>query len=248
MDDLIPLTDFDLRQFPQVSEDEKADFILYTNKFERINFTKEAIVSDLVQPHKAHPGTAGQYRALNLILQLATDPLLVPINKPVTHNHSLINSFLGLNYCKRTSYMISIGVVKNLITFLIIHISKILESIRIEEKVLGSRKMPEPSQIKILLCDAFNEYINVYKTYAEHLNNPRMMEFKDWKKLETACYKLNLRICCIKPFKDGSNRVGRLTENLLRLNVGLKFKTFDDSKDLLDDIWKLQDSGYRRKD
>jgi hypothetical protein len=246
MDDRIPLTDFDLRQFPAITEDDKADFIIHTNKFERIYLTKENVVSDLVQPQKASPAVAGQYRAINLIQHLATNPNLIPLHKPVTNNSfdKLFDWFKLLHKNILYDFYLRGEQYNNFIDYPML---KEIGVYRYEDKILGSRKMPDPQHIKDLLAKAFVEYITVYRRYADNLNNPRMLDFKDWKRLGDAAYQLNLHICCIKPFKDGSNRVARLTENLLRLNVGLRFRTFDDLRDPNGPIWRMQDSIYAQK-
>lgn len=244
MNDEIPLTDFDLRHFPAVSEDEKTEFILFTNKFERINLTKEAIITDIVQPSKASPAVSGQYRAINLILQMATNPNLLPSHKNITKT-TIDKHFPWLKLLHKNVMYDFFRRGEQLHNFIDYPNDKDIGVYRYETKILGSRKMPDPEYIKTLLAEAYLEYLTVYHKYQDSISNPRMLEAKDWKKLGDAAYQFNLHVCCIKPFKDGSNRVARLAENLLRLNVGLKFRTFDDTKDLLSDIWKLQDQKYK---
>jgi fido (protein-threonine AMPylation protein) len=85
----------------------------------------------------------------------------------------------------------------------------------------------------------------VHDKYKDDLSNPRMLELQDWKILEKAAHTLCLRICCIKPFNDGSNRIARLIENLVRLNVGLRFKVTIDKNDFLKEVQNLQDQEYK---
>jgi len=117
---------------------------------------------------------------------------------------------------------------------------------RTEEKTLGHRLMPAPEQVKPLLANAFQDYCKTYDKYRDDFCNPRLIEMHDWKALEVAAHKLALRICCIKPFNDGSNRISRLVENLLRLNTGLKFKVYTDKNTYLKEIQELQDLEYKR--
>ena len=246
MHDEIPLTDFDQRQFPEVSEKDKTEFILFTNKFERITLTEESIVSDLIQPQKASPAVAGQYRGINLILEMAPNPNLLPCHTNI-NNYNFDKYFKWLKTLHKNvlyDFYLRGDQLDNFIDYP--HV-KDLGTYRYEDKILGNRKMPNPENIKALLAQAFIDYLTVYHKYHDLLSNPRMLETNDWKKLTDAAYQLNLNICCIKPFKDGSNRVARLVENLVRLNVGLRFRTFDDNKDLLSDIWKLQDQRYKNQ-
>ena len=78
MDELIPLTDFDQRYFPEPSEEDKVNFIMYSNSFERINLKYDQIQSQLLIPSRADPAISGQMRCINLIINLAKNTELIP--------------------------------------------------------------------------------------------------------------------------------------------------------------------------
>jgi len=242
--ELIPLTDFDQRNFPEISEEEKVSFIVETNKLEKIDTNEDKVRSSLMIQEQADPYVSGQMRAIGLIEELAKNQNLIPKVKDLkTENFdTLVPWFVRLH--------------KNLLFDLSQKGATLLNDqdypserelgiYRQEDKLLGHRHMPAPYSIKKLLVEAMKEYAETYYRYHDKLSTPRLLEHEDWKKLEEAAYKFNLRICCIKPFQDGSNRVARLSENLLRLNVGLKFKIILDKDKLLRDIWNLQDSEYK---
>jgi len=76
--ELIPITDFDRRYFPEVTEDEKIDFILHSNEMERIFMKREEVQSNLLFQGRAHPAVSGQMRCIHLVIQLAENPNLFP--------------------------------------------------------------------------------------------------------------------------------------------------------------------------
>jgi len=244
MEELIPLTDFDLRPFPTISEEEKVDFIINTNKHERINLTEDQVHSSIMIYQNALPAVSGQLRCINSITELAQNPNLIP--KPDKITKTTLTKFFPWLFNLHGNLLLDFAQEgEKKLNDIDYPLKSDLGQYRKEERSLGHRKMPPPDQIKQLLVEAFQSYAYVYHQYHEKISTPRIMELSDWKKLEEAAYKLNLRLCCIKPFKEGSNRVARLTENLLRLNCGLKFKVIEDTDKLLRDIWYLQDAEYK---
>lgn len=245
--ELIPLTDFDQRYFPEVTEDEKIDFILNTNKIERFSVSEDMVRTGLLMPQQADPLVSGQMQCITLMLQLAPNQDLIPRASQITEK-SFNKQFQWLfNFHGN----ILVGLAQKgekLLNDQDYPLKSDLGQYRTEDKVLGHRKMPDPMRIKALLVEAFKEYAEIHDSLREGFSCPQMLEQSDWKKLEKAIYTLNLRLCCIKPFKDGSNRVARLTENLLRLNAGLKFKVITDKDKLLKDIWEMQDQHYKSVD
>lgn len=241
MDEFIPISDFEKRYFPDITDDEKKKFIIATNKFERISITEDQYHSSIMMPAQAPPAIAGQLRAINLITDLATNQNLIPIKlvTSLTFDKSF-SWFRRLHKNVLYNFALQGKLIKNNIDY---PQENELGMYRNKEKYLGAMKMPPSDIILKLLADTFNDYIHVYKRYHDRLSNPRDMELSDWKKIEKAAHQVNLEICCIKPFNDASNRVGRLTENLLRLNTGLKFKTFD-NVDLLPVLTQLQKTKY----
>jgi len=244
VDELIPLTDFDKRFFPEISEEEKINFIMHSNEFERINMKFEQVQSQLLIPQKAQPAVQGQMRCINWIFDLATDPDLMP-------KSNLINA---ASFDKLFPWFKKLH--KNLLYDFSRKGQELLNTIdypnedelaiyRQEDKKLAHRLMPDPSNIKKLLANTFQSYCKTYDKYRENLSNPRSMENSDWLALEKAAHQTCLHICCIKPFNDGSNRIARITENLLRLNTGLKFKIFTDKNTFLNEVIELQDSYYK---
>jgi fido (protein-threonine AMPylation protein) len=244
MEELIPMTDFDQRYYPEISEEEKVNFILHSNSFERINLKIEQIQANLLIPSRADPAVAGQMRCLHLIFDLAKNPNLIP--KP-----ELINTS---NFDKHFPWLKQLH--KNLLhdfsrkgTELLNQIDyptpEELGNYRTEHKSLGHRIMPPPEQIKILLTKIFTNYAHIYYQYKEQIETPILMEKTDWETLEQIIQHTSLSIACIKPFKEGSNRIARLIENLLRLNIGLKFIVHTNKDTYLQKLLSLQDNNYK---
>jgi hypothetical protein len=243
MDYLQDNNNFDKRYFPDLTDEQKKLFIINTNRFERISVSEEEYHNSIIIPKQSSPPVAGQLRSLNLIVDLATNAHLLPNQEIETHefddkfswfkrlHKNVLYNFAQKN--KTNNQTLEYPQENDLGTY------------RTEAKYLNGIKMPDPHNINKLLTFAFNDYLKVYNRYHPLLENPRNMEMSDWRKLEKATYQISLDVCCIKPFADGSNRVARLAENLLRLNVGLKFKTYDKIEPL-QDIVKHQKANYLR--
>lgn len=244
MDNLIPLSDFDKRNFPPISHQEKVDFIIFTNSFEKIKLTNDTVESSLISPQRADPFVSGAMRCIHMIESLAPDQNLIPNPSDINiisfdqlfpwfkrfHKNMLYDAAKkGEQLCNDFDYPL----VSSLATF------------RDTDKFLGHRKMPDPQNITSLLVKSFKEYAQVHFSYKDKISNPRSLEHKDWKIMEQACYKLSLDVCCIKPFEDGSNRVARFCENLLRLNLGLKFVIHKNPDEYLKALTSHQDSYFK---
>lgn len=243
MDELIPLTDFDQRYFPEPSEEDKVNFIMYSNKFERIEHKFDQIQSQLLIPSRADPAISGQMRCINLILNLAKNPDLIPkphLINPVKFDKLFpwvkqLHKNILYDFSRKGTELL------NAIDY---PTPEELGNYRTEPKTLGSKVMPPPEQIKTLLASLFSDYSKTYHKYADAINAPMLMEKEDWITLEKQIYHTSLSFACIKPFKDGSNRTARLIENLLRFNIGLKIKIHTDKDSYLKDLINLQNKYY----
>jgi hypothetical protein len=242
--ELIPITDFDRRYFPEVTEDEKIDFILHSNEMERIFMKREEVQSNLLFQGRAHPAVSGQMRCIHLVIQLAENPNLFPKANLITMKN-FDSQFPWLKQLHKNLLHDFWKKGEELINSIDYPSKDELGQYRIHEKSLGHRQMPPPEQIQPLLISLFQDYSSYVLSIKDQLDNPRLMEESDWKNLERKIYTTSLGIACIKPFQDGSNRVSRLTENLLRLNAGLKFKIRDDKDQFLRDVQEHQDRYYK---
>ena len=104
--------------------------------------------------------------------------------------------------------------------------------------------MPSPFEFTKHLEIWWNDIVEFHNKIKHKIEMPTLFEENDIKLLVDKAYETNLKICCIKPFIDGSNRVARLTENLFRLNWGLPWKIIssdhDEKLNYVDDIKKMQ--------
>ena len=223
----IPITDFNRRWFPELTDENKKQFIINTHAFDRISISEDTYHSAIMTPSKADANVAGHLRAINLIVELAKNPQLLPLKHITTNEFD--NTF---SWFKRLH--------KNILYNLAVIGKQIKDSqdypseqslgvFRQRDKIFAQHKACDPNKITLLLTNTFNNYTKVYTRYHDTLAFPSGMEANDWRKLERAAQTVCLDICAIQPFDDASNRVARLTENLLRLNVGLKFKTYQNT-------------------
>jgi hypothetical protein len=117
------------------------------------------------------------------------------------------------------------------------------EKIIISERngTVESIPMPDPLNIMEHLLSWAQDLSNFHNEHRRLIDYGRYND-DDLSLLINKAYEANLRISCIKPFTDGSNRVGRLVENLLRLNWGLPWKVIvlDDKEKYIDDLRNMQ--------
>lgn len=220
----ILVQDLCVRTFPHISDEDKVNFVHRTNEMSGIPLQKSEIADYFLVDKRANPAISGQVAALRLVLHFATRNDLIP-------NESTTASNLDRQFpwFRKINLNVLGDYVDSGTLYLYNRAEQSLDDIQSYRNydiltVVGIA--PYPLRIRQLLADAFNRYRTVYDRYRNHFDNPRMFERDDYEDLEMAARTFNLDICAIKPFLDGSNRVGRLAENLLRLHVGLPFLTF----------------------
>jgi hypothetical protein len=239
MDDEIAYDDLYKRVYPPFSKDELAKYVVRTLGLEGYRFSQQDVVSGEISPQTCDPQIAGQFRAINTVKAIVPEPNLFFAKEKITTQ----------NFLKRFPFVQRLH--KNMMIDIFLHHQRNNEHFRYpqysdlgyfrdKEKVVEKRVMPQPDRILPLLVEAFTKYTDIYMKHHDNIANPRMMEQKDWKRLETAAHDLGIAICCIKPFEDGSNRVGRLVTNVCRLNVGLKLETFENHQNYNDVLSQQQ--------
>jgi hypothetical protein len=244
MSDLIPMTDFDQRYYPEISEEDKVNFIMHSNSFERIVHKYDQIQAHLLFPSRADPAVSGQMRCIHLIFDLAKNPNLIPKPELITPA-SFDKLFPWIKQFHRNLLHDFSRKGQELLNQYDYPLPEDLGNYRNEPKSLGHRLMPPPEQIKPLLTQLFINYSKTYHKYKEGIESPILMEKQDWESLQNQIHLTSLSFACIKPFKDGSNRTARLIENLLRLNTGLKFIIHTNKDTYLRELTSLQDSAYK---
>jgi len=244
MEELIPMTDFDQRYYPEISEDDKVNFIMHSNSFEKINHKYDQIQAHLLIPTRADAAVSGQMRCLHLIFNLAKNPELIPKPELITPA-SFDKLFPWVRQLHKNLLHDFSRKGQELLNQIDYPLPEELGNYRQEPKALGHRLMPPPDQIKPLLSSLFSNYSKTYHKYKEGIEAPILMEKEHWEDLERQIHLTSLSFACIKPFKEGSNRTARLIENLLRLNTGLKFTYHTDKDTYLRELTALQDSAYK---
>lgn len=232
-----------MRKFPNPHINTLKSYVVHTNLLERLP-SNMSIVEKAIKEGKENgdPYATGQFSAINYILRnlLSNDDLL-PNSKLLVSEQS---SFEKTEWI-RTLHSLQMTPIR-------LHLEKMLDptaplphhigSYRFFKKVLGTRMMPNPTSIKkhmhelLLSICSFNESID------QKIKNPFMLSKMDLQTISDICYETNLKICCIKPFEDGSNRIARLVENALRLYWGLPWKIIqiEDKDKYLSDIFEMQ--------
>lgn len=238
-----------MRVFPKPDLDVLKAFVIHTNLLERLPMNT-AIVETAIKEGKEHgdPLAVGQFSAINIVLSLSPDDAWLPAPT------SLINELDSHDKLKW---------LRDLHSALMTPIANLAEkkldpngpprhqigTYRSSRKTLGHRVMPSPLSVRRHLHELLRDVAQFNKDIALKLKNPFMLSKMDIQAIADQAYTANLRICCIKPFEDGSNRLGRLVENALRLHWGLPWKIISaDEKDtLLSDIFKIQDARYSER-
>ena len=242
MTELDPTT---MRVFPEPSQDTLIAFIYHTNRIERIPMNKRDI-EDAIAQREPNPYVEGHLRAITLVQQLAPDPKLLP--ERVNTIFEFDEKFPWLKRLHRNLMrpVAEFGVMT--LDPSIIHPTDVgsyrqtAKSIRTErDNMIIDVEMPGPLTIREHLRDWANDLCSFHNDMRRTIEYGRYSD-SDTEALVDKAYEANLKLSCIKPFTDGSNRTGRLVENLLRLNWGLPWKiiSLDDKDQLLDDLRNMQ--------
>ena len=193
---------------------------------------------------KIHPHVEGQLKCLNLVKTLAADPDLIPSAADVKI-YTAMDQFdwlkkLHKNLLKSVAEQGYMMGDRN-----VIHPSDVGRW-REARHWVSETEMPNPYSIKQHLYELLLNIANFHDTNREKIEQPHLLNEDDIEALVEKAYEINLRLCCIKPFQDGSNRVARLAENVFRLNWGLPFKIIRHEDEFklpyIDDIKKMQAS------
>jgi hypothetical protein len=196
----------------------------------------------------ADPYVEGHLRAITLVQQLAEDPELIPTT--VTSIFDFDNKFPWLKRMHR-----------NLMRPVSEMGLKMLDNSQIKPEEVGvyrqstkslkrhdangnlvTVEFPDPLLVRELLTEWARDICQFHDEHRRTIEYGRYTN-DDIDLFVNKAYESNLKISCIKPFADGSNRVGRLVENMLRLNWGLPWKIipFDKKDELLKDLREMQD-------
>ena len=234
-----------MRTFPEPSQETLIAFMYHTNRIERIPMSKR-VIEDTLTKKDTNPYIEGHLRAITLIQQLAVDPNLLPEKVNTVFDFDEKMPWLKRIHRNLMRPIAEYGIMTLDKSY--IHINdvgsyrQVSKSIRSEkENVIVDVEMPGPLVIRELLVEWANDLCQFHNDMRRTIEYGRYSN-EDTDKMVDKAYEANLKISCIKPFTDGSNRTGRLVENLLRLNWGLPWKiiTLDEKEKLLDDLRTVQ--------
>jgi len=215
-----------MRQFPLPDKDVLIAFAYHSTRIEHIPVSMKEL-EDTVSGAQRNPYISGQLTAINLVIELARDPNLIP--ESVEYH----NVFDHLSFLKR----VHLNLMHPLATWGehtdnpgFIKMQDV-GNWRQDVKVILTRTMPSPFQIQQYLYEWFNDICEFHNNFRQKIETPQGLEPDDICDLIKKAYDSNLKLCCIKPFWDGSNRTARLIENLFRLNWGLPWKVIKHDED-----------------
>lgn len=240
--DQVRVTDLVSSVFPRVSDSEKTDFIQNTNALAGNKIEKSEIADYFLKPKRDNPAITGQVSAINLALHFAEKRDLIPRKIATRSNFDRLYPWF-----RKINLNILGDYVEHGTLYRYNRAEQTIDDIQTYRNIDLAHSYgasPYPSRIRELLADAFNVYSQTYRKLAPHLDNPRMIDRELREEANDAARAVNLKISAIKPFVDGSNRVGRITENILRLNIGSTFNTFEGC-DLARDIQDVYKKYYR---
>lgn len=231
-----------MRSYPNPSMDTLKIFVVHTNLLERLPMNLK-IVEKTMKEGKEHgdPLAAGQFSAINQVLAVAKKEDLIPspsLLKTEVESSEHLQWIRDLHSSVFTPIVTSAE--KKLDPNCIPRHA--IGRYRTSRRVIGPRTMPSPFAINRLLHHLLKDLATFHQSMASKIQNPFSLSKDDIHQLAQRAHDVNLRLCCIKPFEDGSNRIARLVENALRLNWGLPWKTIliDEKDDYLARIFEMQ--------
>lgn len=244
------------RIFPKPKQDIQMEFITHSCALEGIQILPEditrAIRDGSRKMNDSNPHVVGHFAALNLIVTNAYKTDLFP-TKTCLVSTNVLESKIQMVQKIHTALFDPVAKHSERLLGTQLMALNMVGKFRQRAKKLGPRQMPDHREIRTLLKEWFIEAGEFQETWNKKLNTPGIYSMDDIDQINNICYDLHLKLICIKPFEDGSNRVARIMWNLLRMNSGLPFWVIkkDNNKSYLDDIFRMQDlvsSRFRDRD
>ena len=248
-----------IRIFPNPTQTEQRDFIRHSCLLEGIPMSEDIIDRSMSEEKDGNPFATGHFAACNLVVTNAHRVDLLPRrsasisdsrgasisdSRGSTLSEEILRDKRGL-FCKIHKALME-PVAKNGPKGqgydTIEHYQ--IGTLRRRPKKIGDRTMPDPGAVQRLLDKLIIDIAEFHDKHYDRLNASNI----DWNEIQgisDQIWEFHLRLICIKPFEDGSNRVARLFLNLMRLNFGLCWYVPESDekakKAYLKDIWRVQD-------
>ena len=200
------------------------DFIVATHSCDRIQLTPDVVTNTLQGKGKPSPYIQGHRKALKFICTELVGSSDFPAKDPnilINHYHSEnalywlreihslvmypvaqdnLSSGLGIKPCECGTY-------------------------RFKPKALAFSYAPEPDDVPILLHLWLKEVSELHSEVRTDIDNPYGINPEQSKRLVHTANEVSFFFGCLQPFEEGSNRVGRLVENTLRLHWYMPWDT-----------------------
>lgn len=200
-----------MRVFPRPSQDLLIDHIYHSARLDRLPISYDEIRKCLKKKEgdvDVNPHAIGHFKAINFVLAKA------PEENALQDIHGLlkkIHNLLGLPVAEHDRKTLNL--------------SPLLPSdcgtYRTSPSVLGNRPCPNPMTISTSVSKLGQNLLRLDAKMAPKMTNSRLFTPDDLKEMSQGAYQAHLQLCALQPFKEASNRVARLFENLLRLHFQL---------------------------
>lgn len=214
-----------MRPFPPPSKEALTAFIYHSVQLERLPITFGDISKSMTLKETdadIDPHACGHFKAINHVLKITKeDSLLKDIEWTKTLHKMLFEPIVRHDWITASDQPFPPAAVG---------------TYRLTEKFIGNTRMPNPFQIPRLMEELRQKLLQLDQRLATKMTNARLLTPEDLKDIRTTAHMANLDICCIKPFLDGSNRVGRLVENCLRLHWLMPWQVFSSDPNPKDDL------------
>jgi hypothetical protein len=207
--------------------DELIRFIYETHLVEKLNCPMEAITQALKRAPNPNPYVVGHFDAINYLMTLIDNPD-VPAKAPDLLTN-VYRSDEALFWVKEMHAKMTLPLAQAS------HLSQWEDELnRVKQYECGVLRnvpvalafsmAPPPHLLPYILHNWLNQVGTLHAEVKDKVNNPYGLTREKAAELAKTSYNTLLLFANIQPFNYGSNRIGRLVENILRLNWRMPWK------------------------
>ena len=202
---------------------------------------KPKAIQDTLEKKQVNPYVAGHFKAFNYF----TNQLIGKPKFPAENSKKLTNTYIAdnaLSWLKELHYALMQPLIQHgLIEYANVGVWRTKPML---EPGKSTQKAPDASIIPKLMMNWIKEVTEFHEGLRTFIQSPGRMSQGEAINLSKRAYETNLFLCSLKPFADGNGRVGRLVENIFRVNWHLPWRIIQHSGDAeanyKDDIARYQ--------
>lgn len=228
--------------------DEMTRFILQTHQVEKLNCAPEDIQNALKRRPDPNPYVVGHFEAMNYLISLVGSPDIPSRDPNMLFNlwrseealawvktlHAKIT--LPLSKCKDPRYEHEFTNVRQ-------YECGVYRNVPVN---LAFSPAPPPEIIPYLLWNWLLKVSNLHAEVKDNIDNPYGLSREQAEAMVTTSTDTVLFFANVQPFYYGSNRVGRLVENLIRLQWNLPWKAAPTGRDYDEFVKDIQQFGQNK--